>query len=237
MITEVGELLTTEQQPPLKLIIFDLDGTLVDSAPDLALAVNSMLSACGMPAVSEAAVRQWVGNGALRLIKRALTGCMEGEPDSMLLEQARVDFFAAYAEHVCDRSRLYPGVAQVLPQLHAAGYLLACVTNKPAAFTLPLLQALHLDTTLHPVISGDTLSVRKPDPGPLLAVLQALSVTPAEALMVGDSISDYQAASACGMRVMLVRYGYHQGVDLQSLSVCALLDEFSALPMQLELMT
>lgn len=227
----IGESLTAEQA--VELIIFDLDGTLVDSVPDLALAVNLMLDSLGRAQVPERAVRQWVGNGALRLLKRALTGTMEGAPDARLLERAKEVFFAAYSEHLCDRSRLYPGVGEVLQQLQAAGYRMACVTNKPAAFTLPLLEALSIDNHFEKVVSGDSLPVKKPDPGPLLAVLEALGVTPERALMVGDSISDYKAARACSMAVMLVTYGYHQGVDFQPLIVDALLDDFSALPMRL----
>ncbi len=221
----------------VKLIIFDLDGTLVDSVPDLALAVNLMLDAQGRSRVSETSVRKWVGNGALRLLKRALTGTMQGEPDPCLLEEARAQFFVAYWQHLSDRSELYPGVAEVLSRLQSDGCQMACVTNKPAAFTLPLLKNLGINQYLQPVISGDTLRVRKPDPGPLLEVLRTLDVEPQQTVMVGDSISDYHAALASGIRVMLVSYGYHQGVDLQALHLQALLNDFSELPKQLGLMT
>ncbi|HED14719.1 MAG TPA: phosphoglycolate phosphatase [Gammaproteobacteria bacterium] len=214
----------------MELIIFDLDGTLVDSVPDLAQAVNHMLVVQGKDRVSELAVRQWVGNGALRLLKRALTGTMDGEPNAQLLEASRGIFFDAYSKHLCDRSRLYPGVAQVLSQLQADGYRMACVTNKPAAFTLPLLRALHIDGYFEKVVSGDSLAVKKPDPGPLLAVLESLAVSAERTMMVGDSISDYRAAQASGIAVILVTYGYHQGMDLQPLAVHALVDDFTALP-------
>jgi len=219
------------------LIIFDLDGTLIDSVPDLALATNLMLLACGRVQVAEESVRQWVGNGAQRLLKRALTGTMTGEPDRQLLNQAQVTFFDAYRQHLSDRSRLYSGVVQVLSQLRVAGYRMACVTNKPSTFTLPLLKTFKLDSYFEKVVSGDCMPEKKPDPGPLLAVLESLAVAPEHALMVGDSLSDYKAALASKMAVMLVTYGYHQGADLKSLTVQALLDDFTELPMQLERMT
>lgn len=201
-----------------KAILFDLDGTLIDSAPDLRLAVDLMLDELGYPLVGEERVRAWVGNGAQRLVKRALTGRMDGEPERELFERAMARFFALYAEHLTDRTTLYPGVTDALGRLASADYALAIVTNKPERFTLPLLDSMGLSDYFSVVVSGDTLSRKKPDPAPLLYATGRLDCEPGRAVMVGDSLNDVAAGRAAAMATVCVPYGYNQGIDIGAMA-------------------
>ncbi len=201
--------------PAPRLILIDLDGTLVDTVPDLAMAADAMMRDLGLPERGEAAVREWIGNGVARLVKRTLTNSLDREPDPDLFERAHEIFLDHYARDVCTRSRPYPGVVEGLDRLEAAAYRLGCVTNKPARFTEPLLAALDLTRRFEIVVSGDTLPVRKPDPGQLLYAAERTGVEPADALMVGDSSNDVLAARAAGFRVVCVPYGYNHGHDIR----------------------
>ncbi len=216
--------------PAPEMILIDLDGTLVDTVPDLADAVNAMLRALGMPPHPEARVREWIGNGAERLVRRALVGRYEGEPPEELFQRGYPIFLQAYQENVCRRSRPFPGVEAGLKALEAAGYPLACVTNKPARFTEPLLEQLGLDRYFRLVVSGDTLPRKKPDPAPLLHAACFFGVAPQHALMVGDSINDVQAARAAGFRVVCVPYGYNHGQDIREARPDAVVDSLAQLP-------
>ena len=201
----------------VKMVMIDLDGTLIDSAPDLAASANRMLQSLGMPAYEQAQVAQWIGNGVSRLVKRALTGEMNAEPDAGLYERGYAIFLEAYAELVSDQSRPYPGVVEGLEKLQAAGFQLACITNKAEAFTLPLLKDLGLDKYFKLIISGDTLAKKKPDPLPLLHACKHFGITPDHGVLIGDSINDTQAARNAGMPVILVPYGYNRGQDVREL--------------------
>ncbi len=175
-----------------KMILLDLDGTLVDSVPDLAYCVDAMMARLGRPVRGEAAVRNWVGNGVERLVRRALIGQLEGEPEEADYQRAYPIFLELYAENTFNRSGLYPGVREGLDFLKDAGYPLGCVTNKAARFTEPLLQHLGIFDHFGIVISGDTLPRKKPDPLPLLHAAGHFGVKPEDALMIGDSVSDVQ---------------------------------------------
>jgi len=201
----------------VKMVMIDLDGTLIDSAPDLAASANRMLEALGMPTYEQAQVAQWIGNGVSRLVKRALTGEMNAEPDAGLYERGYAIFLEAYAELVSDQSRPYPGVVEGLEKLQAAGFQLACITNKAEAFTVPLLQDLDLHKYFKLIISGDTLAKKKPDPLPLLHACEHFGITPDHGVLIGDSINDTQAARNAGMPVILVPYGYNRGQDVREL--------------------
>jgi phosphoglycolate phosphatase len=201
----------------VKMVMIDLDGTLIDSAPDLAASANRMLEALGMPTYEQAQVAQWIGNGVSRLVKRALTGKMNAEPDAGLYERGYAIFLEAYAELVSDQSRPYPGVVEGLEKLQAAGFQLACITNKAEAFTVPLLQDLDLHKYFKLIISGDTLAKKKPDPLPLLHACEHFGITPDHGVLIGDSINDTQAARNAGMPVILVPYGYNRGQDVREL--------------------
>ena len=212
-----------------EMVMIDLDGTLVDSVPDLAYCADAMLTQLGMPVRGEAKVRQWVGNGVERLVKRALIDQLDGEPDQALLDKALPIYMALYKDNVSQRSRLYPGVREGLDFLQGAGYKLGCITNKAAAFTEPLLKDLGIYDYFKIVVSGDTLPVKKPDPLPLLHAAKYFQVEPGRALMVGDSISDVKAARAAGFQIVCVSYGYNHGRDIRDARPDAVIDSMAEL--------
>lgn len=215
---------------PARLVVVDLDGTLIHTAPDLADCANLMLRDLGLPARDEATVASWIGNGVSRLVKRALTGSLDGEPDAQLFARAYPLFLEHYGRHVARKSRPFPGVREGLDALTRAGIVLACITNKAERFTLPLLEALQLRAPFALVLSGDSLPKRKPDPLPLLHACAHFDVAPAQALLVGDSHNDTQAARAAGMPVVCVTYGYNRGVDVRTLEPDAVIDSLAELP-------
>lgn len=215
-----------------KLVIIDLDGTLVDTVPDLSACVDTMLVSLGRMPCGEARVRTWVGNGVDRLIKRSLTGRLDGEPDPPLFERARRLFMSCYGENTSRRSRPYPGAVRALDQFRQRGILLVCVTNKPGKFTTKLLADLGLLERFDLILSGDTLPQRKPDPLPLLHAAGHFGLPPAQCLMVGDSKTDVAAARAAGIPVVCVSYGYNHGEDIRAAGPDAVIDsleEFSDL--------
>lgn len=198
-----------------KMVLIDVDGTLVDSVPDLAFCVDEMLKAIDMHPHGEAEVRHWVGNGVERLVRRALIGQLDGEPDEELFNKAYPIFMELYKENTSKRSCLYPGVKEGVEYLKQAGYRLGCVTNKAAEFTHPLLKDLGLFDYFESIVSGDTLDKKKPDPLPLLYSAEKLGVSADESLMLGDSISDVKAARAAGFQIICMSYGYNHGVDIR----------------------
>jgi phosphoglycolate phosphatase len=206
------------------MILIDVDGTLVDSVPDLAFCVDAMMARLGLPARGESEVRNWVGNGVERLVRRALTGTLDGEPDEADYERAYPIFLELYRDNTSERSHLYPGVREGLDYLKASGYPLGCVTNKAAQFTEPLLEDLGVRDYFDIVVSGDTLPLKKPDPMPLLHAAAHFGVEPADALMVGDSVSDVKAARAAGFAIVCMSYGYNHGRDIREAQPDAVLD-------------
>jgi phosphoglycolate phosphatase len=212
-----------------KMILIDLDGTLVDSVPDLAYCVDETMVRLGRPPHGEAAVRNWVGNGVERLVRRALLGQLEGEPEEADYARAYPIFLELYAENTSKRSGLYPGVREGLDYLLANGYPLGCVTNKAAQFTLPLLRDLGVLDAFGLVVSGDTLPEKKPHPAPLLHAATHFGVAPADALMVGDSVSDVKAARAAGFGIVCLSYGYNHGRDIREANPDAVIDSMAEL--------
>jgi len=207
-----------------EMILIDVDGTLVDSVPDLSYCVDTMMTQLGRAPWGEARVRDWVGNGVERLVKRALIGALEGEPEPADFERAYPLFLQLYAENTSKRSILYPGVREGLDMLKGAGYRLGCVTNKAAQFTEPLLQDLGVFEDFSIVISGDSLPQKKPDPAPLLHGAAFFGCEPRHALMVGDSVSDVKAARAAGFQIICMSYGYNHGVDIRDAHPDAVID-------------
>ncbi len=197
------------------VIGFDLDGTLVDSAPDLAAAINQMLVDLGRPAAPIESVREWVGNGAAMLVKRALVNSVNSTlVDTVTdaeFEPAMKMFGQRYAEENGRQAKLYPGVHETLMELGQHSIPLVLVTNKPLQFTLPLLRALQLDGVFVLVLGGECLPRKKPDPMPLLHICEQLQVEPARSLFVGDSRNDVLAARAAGYLSAAVPYGYNHG--------------------------
>ncbi|KHF26407.1 phosphoglycolate phosphatase [Solemya velum gill symbiont] len=199
-----------------EMILIDVDGTLVDSVPDLAYCVDEMMQQIGRPPHGSEKVRDWVGNGVERLVRRALVGRLVGEPADEDFEKAYPIFLDLYAENTSKRSSLYDGVAEGLEYMKSAGYRLGCVTNKAEQFTLPLLADLGIADRFEVTICGDTLAKKKPDPMPLLHAAEFFGIEPANALMLGDSISDIKAARAAGFQIICMSYGYNHGEDIRN---------------------
>jgi len=219
------------------MVMIDLDGTLINTAPDLADCVNIMLERMGRDPWPLDKVSGWIGNGVSRLVKRALTDSMDGEPDSDDYEKGYALFLEAYGENVSAKSRPYDGVVAGLEKLKNMGFRLACVTNKAEAFTLPLLADLELDGYFELVVSGDSLPRKKPDPLPLTHACEYFGITPDQGILIGDSANDVKAAIAAGMPVICVNYGYNQGVDLTTLQTQGVIDSLDKLDQQLSLLT
>lgn len=211
------------------MVLIDVDGTLVDSVPDLAYCVDEMLKAVDMAPHGEAEVRHWVGNGVERLVRRALIGQLDGEPDEALFDKAYPIFMDLYKDNTSKRSSLYPGVKEGIDYLRDAGYKLGCVTNKAAAFTHPLLKDLGLFDYFESIVSGDTLEKKKPDPMPLIHSAEKLGVSPEDSLMLGDSISDVKAARAAGFQIICMSYGYNHGVDIRESNPDIVIDSMAEL--------
>ena len=197
-----------------KLVMIDVDGTLVDSVPDLAYCVDQMMISLGRPARGEERVRHWVGNGVPRLVERALTGELDGFPSQQAFDKAYPIFLDLYAQNSSVRSTLYEGVIEGLDYLKSKGYLLGCVTNKAEQFTLPLLKSLGIIDYFGIVISGDTLEKKKPDPLPLIHGANFFNIKPNECLMLGDSVSDVKAARAASFQIICMSYGYNHGNNI-----------------------
>jgi len=205
----------------IKAVVIDLDGTLLDTAPDLAEAANRMLAEMRLPVIEEALVKTYIGNGVGRLIKRVLTRDMNAEPDEALFAKAQPIYEKHYAEVVSLNSRPYAGVVDGLDALKQAGYRLACITNKAEKFTLPLLKDTGLADYFELILSGDTLPKKKPDPMPLFHVCEKFGVKPNELLLIGDSLNDTQAARAAGCYVFCMPYGYNRGQNVSELDLDA----------------
>ncbi|WP_456372018.1 phosphoglycolate phosphatase [Thiolapillus sp.] len=212
-----------------QMILIDVDGTLVDSVPDLAWCVDEMMKTLGRAPWGEKRVRDWVGNGVERLVRRALIGQLDGEPSDEEFDKAYPLFLDLYAENTSRRSTLYPGVKEGLDYLRQQGYSLGCVTNKAEQFTLPLLRDLGIEDYFGIVVAGDTLPVKKPDPTPLLYAAEFFGATPEQSLMIGDSKSDVTAARAAGFRIICMSYGYNHGEDIRKYDPDAVIDSMAEL--------
>ncbi len=209
---------------PIKVVMIDLDGTLLSTADDLALAANLMLRELGKPKLSIDTIQSYIGKGIERLVKRSLTGDINGEPDAELLAKALPIYNRNYAENLCVNTRPYPGVVDGVSNLQKAGFKLACITNKSEIFTLPLLRATNLLDCFEIILSGDSLPKKKPDPMPLTHICKYFDVQPHEALLLGDSLNDAIAARAAGCHVFCLPYGYNEGRDVHALDCDAIVD-------------
>ena len=214
-----------------KLIIFDLDGTLIDSVPDLAISINLMLQELKHAEFSESSIRQWVGNGALTLVKRALSGSVKIDEtlDSKVVENALEVFLKAYSQNLATSTKTYPNVATTLKSLKEKNYKLAIVTNKPFAFVEPLLEKLELNNIFELILGGDSLKEKKPSPMPLLHVCKKFEVSIEESIMIGDSNNDILSANACGMQSIGVTYGYNYGESIDIYNPTTTVDDFAKL--------
>ena len=212
----------------IKAFAFDLDGTLVDSIADLARAANAARADLSLTALDETVVASFVGDGASSLVARTLAGDINAEfSGDALQQQGLAAFNKHYLAGLSIATRFYPEVQTTLATLHERGYPLAIVTNKPERFTLPLLRELGVREHFELVISGDTLSEKKPSALPLLHVAKHFAINPGEMLMVGDSVNDILAAQAAGCPVVAVSYGY--GTDIANLNADRVIHAFGEL--------
>ena len=218
--------------------IVDLDGTMVDTIGDFAEAITRMLADLQLPALPAAEVEHMVGKGTEHLLRSVLAHVLQqsGHPQQGLADAVQAlfpDALARYEHHYIaingQYSAVYDGVKTGLQALKDAGLRLACVTNKPMAFTVPLLAAKGLDGLFEQVFGGDSFPVKKPDPLPLLKTCEALGSTPARTLMLGDSSNDAQAARAAGCPVVLVTYGYNHGQPIEGVDADGYVDSLSQL--------
>ncbi|MGA0612491.1 phosphoglycolate phosphatase [Caldimonas sp. KR1-144] len=216
----------SETPPRWRAAILDLDGTLVDTQGDFVVALNHTLADLGLRGIDAGFVERTVGKGSEHLIRSTLAevGADDGHYGAAW-ERYQHHYRRINGEH----SRLYDGVAEGLDRLVSAGLALACVTNKPGAFALELLERKGLRGRFAAVYGGDAFARRKPDPMPLVETCRALGVAPRETLMVGDSSNDVQAARAAGCPVVLVSYGYNHGEPAESAGADAVIDRLDEL--------
>ena len=212
------------------LLLFDLDGTLIDSAPDLCAAVNEMLRERGRPPLPLPQVRRMIGDGVPTLVSRALS---ESGLDPAEGVTALPRFLQLYEADAVRLTRPYPGVTETLAALRRRGYRTAVCTNKPQHATITVLEGLDLLALFDGIAGGDRFAVRKPDPGHLLGLIAAVGGRAEAAAMIGDNENDAAAARAAGLPLVLMRYGYSR-VDPESLGADALLDRFTDLPAALD---
>ena len=212
-------------------ILLDLDGTLLHSAPELAQAANRMLRELGFPAMPQDRLMSYIGNGLSRLVKRALTGDMQTEPDAALFRRA-LPVFEKYYSELLSHSQPYNGVIAGLDAMKTAGFRLGCITNKAGRFTEPLLDSSRLAPYFEIVLSGDSLPEKKPHPMPLQHAARFFGAPVAQVLMIGDSLNDVIAARAAGCPIFCVPYGYNHGEPLDGLDVDAVIANLTeALPL------
>ena len=211
-----------------KLIIFDLDGTLIDSSPDLALAINHMLKTLNKESYSPDEIHHWVGNGAEVLVKRALSGNkkIDDSLDPTLCSQALEIFFDFYRQNLTVNTITYPQVYETLALLKEHGYRMAIASNKPFAFIEPILDALKLNAYFELYLGGDSVEQKKPHPSLLLYVCEKLNINVEDAVMVGDSKNDILAARACNMNSIGLSYGYNYGEPLELENPDVVFDNF-----------
>ena len=203
--------------PPVRAVMFDLDGTLLDSAPDITHAANLMLRALGLPGRDPGLLATFIGKGIARLVERTLAGSLEGAADAALIARALPLFERFYERESGRNTSVFPGVTAGLELLAQEGMPLACVTNKSERFTHALLAQTGLAQYFAAVVGGDTLAARKPDPLPFLHACERLGVAARETLVVGDSQNDVAGARAAGCPVVCVPYGYREGMPVDVL--------------------
>lgn len=209
-------------------VVWDLDGTLVDSAPDLASALNTVLDMRGFFTLSIDEIRKMIGNGVPKLVERGFNA-VGVRPDATQLEELIAIFVTEYKACATDNTRPYPGVVETLQEIHSMNIPMGICTNKPEAFASQILEGLGLSGFFSSVVGGDSTATRKPDPLPVLACLGNLVTEPATALMIGDSVHDVQAAHSAGIKIGLVPWGY-SATAVEKLGADFVLRDLAVLP-------
>lgn len=210
------------------LLLFDLDGTLVDSAADITAAVDDTLLARNWPAAGVERVRSWIGNGSRKLIERAVLFATNSS-DTELLNAVHDEFLAHYTQHNGANTSLFSGAREFLQHCQTINKKMACITNKPELLAKALLQQLNLDSYFSIIIGGDTFPQRKPDPTALLHCCEQLTTSIERTLMIGDSETDVKSARNAGMKVLCVSYGYNHGGAVAATNPDWLIDDFREL--------
>lgn len=209
----------------VRAVLLDLDGTLLDTAPDIAAAANAMLAEQGLPPLPAGTVRDFIGSGIPKLVERCLQA--SGFALACARWEGALRSFATHYDKLNGRSSApFPGVVAALERMRGAGLRLACVTNKASAFTLPLLEKSGLSPYLSAVVTPDQAGRRKPDPAPFLHACRILEASPGESVVIGDSANDAEGARAAGCGVLLVSYGYSEGRDVRTLDCDGVFDTF-----------
>lgn len=216
----------TQNPLPISAVVIDLDGTLLHTAPELADSANRMLRDMGRAPVSQELLMSYIGNGIHWLVKRALTGDMHAEPDAALFDEALPIFEKHYTELAC-ASRPFANVAAGLDALKAAGFRMGCITNKVMRYTDPILKHSGLAPYFEIVLAGDSLPEKKPHPMPLLHAAKFFGCPIENLLLVGDSLSDSQAARAAGCPIVCVPYGYNHGEPVETLDIDAVIPDLT----------
>lgn len=212
---------------PLKAVLLDLDGTLIDTVGDIATAANMMRAALGFAPLDPALIKTYVGKGIANLVAKTLKDAV-GEVGPTALKVAVANFERQYDQCFGDTSIPFPGVIDGLNALKEKGVRLACVTNKAERFTLPLLEKCGLKDYFELILSGDSLPEKKPHPLPLQHAAKFFDCNTTELLMIGDSVNDAEAARAAGCPVFIVPYGYNEGQELRGLDCDAFIDDIPA---------
>ncbi len=216
---------------PVSAVLFDLDGTLLDTAADIARALNRALAESGREPLSVGDVSRMIGRGSPILIERAAArGRVSSDAERAAMLERFFHHYGALEESNESDAYPYPGAGETLQRLQQAGIRVAVVTNKQWRFASALLHRLDLMQWVQVVVGGDSCERRKPDPQPLLFACESLAVPPSRALMVGDSINDVTAARAAGIPVVCVPYGYNEGRDPRSLACDAIIESLAKLP-------
>ncbi|MCC4273225.1 phosphoglycolate phosphatase [Marinomonas communis] len=211
-----------------ELVCFDLDGTLVDSVPDIAAAMDKSLVAMGASPAGEERVRGWVGYGSAKLVQQAMEWA---NLPAERIEEGYKLFLKEYFDNLAGSSTLYANVESILKAFKYQKVPVALITNKPSLFIKPLLDHFGISTYFSWMLGGDSLAEKKPSPLPLLHCMEDIEAAPEKCLMVGDSLADYRAAKAAGFKCALVTYGYNHGVDLKELEADVLIDDLAELLM------
>lgn len=214
-----------------QLLMFDFDGTLIDSAADLTAAVNVMMQQLGRDPYPLSSIKSWIGNGAPMLVKRALSGdiIVNDTLSQTDIQAAEQLFLAAYEALDESQTTAYPEVSSGLKKLNDAGFTLALVTNKPIRFVPQIIEHFGWSPLFSKLTGGDSLPQKKPDPEPLLHTCQALNIDPNHAVMIGDSINDILAGKNAGIDTIGLSYGYNYGQDIRDCNPNFAFDDFKAL--------
>lgn len=218
----------------IRAIAIDLDGTLLDTLPDLCGAVNLTMAELDLPELPLEIVKNFVGKGLMAHVGKSLRYVLNREPSDAELDRALTVYRRLYAEHVADNTTIYPGVIEGLEAFKSRGLRLSVVTNKWTSYSETLLAHFKLTAYFDHLVCGDTLTTNKPDPGMMFYSAGRFGVHPREMLMIGDSGNDSRAALAAGSPVVLLDYGYSEGESLSDLRANAIVSTFAAIPALLD---